>query len=349
MKKSRNILCALFALIIMLSPIATVYADSINGSKPSEYNTLMIWYKADDFRLSDTQIKLYKVADITAGGELIYTDSFTSCGINVDDLLSRDSFDPVTSALSSFIALDGTKPFATADVSSAGCAKFVNVTFGVYFVDGFSVTDGVEGHSFGCVLFNSFFSEEAAGSSAEINVYPKSHTFSVEEEDNKYRVTKLWRDNENRAAHPQSVEVVILKNGAEHARVILSNENDWTYEWTSSEPGAIWNAAEVDIPKSYTAEVNRNGNNFTITNTFVSNTTPDTPKKDDPDTSSKPNSSTKPSDTASSAPATIGTFAQAVKTGLISNAYLWILLLAVSGGVLILLSASGSRKEHEKK
>ncbi len=351
MKKSIKILSTVLALTVLMTSFAalTAYGDENekNGSAPSEYNILKIWYKADDYVLTDKDISVYHIADISAQGDFSYTEDFIACNIEVDELYSRDSFDSVTSALSSYISLNSVAPFETAPLNNEGCAVFEDLTRGVYFVDGFSVKKDSLAYSFGCVLFNSFFTEEKADSSEEINIYPKHQTYSASDEEYRCKVTKLWKDNGKESSRPQSIEVVIFKNGEEDQRVVLSDENNWTYYWTSSDSGAVWNVAEVNAPSAYRSEVTLSGYNFNIINSVINSDTPDTPTSSGPTDSSKADNTSKPVSPVSN---TNGgsAFSQAVKTGFITNVYFWILLLTVSGTAFILLSVAGRRKETEE-
>lgn len=350
-KKISNYFCAVFALAVLISSFTSLTAYGAENDKessvPSEYNILRIWYKADDYVLSDKDISVYHIADISDCGDFTYTGDFSDCDIEAEELYSRDSFDTVTSALSSYISLNGIAPFKTAHINNEGCAAFEDLTRGVYFVDGFSIKNDDLVYSFGCVLFNSFFTEEKADSSEDINVYPKHQTYSAEDEEYRCRVTKLWKDNGKKSFRPQSIEVVIFKNGEEYQRVVLSDENNWTYYWSSSDSGAVWNVAEVNAPKAYRSEVTISGYSFNIINSIVNSDTPDTPTSSKPTDSSKTENTSKPGAPVSK---TNGgsTFSQTVKTGHITNVYFWILVLTVSGIAFILLSFAGRRRENEK-
>ena len=101
----------------------------------------------------------------------------------------------------------------------------------------------------------------------------------------------------------------ILKNGEKISEQILSEANDWSYAWTAPDDGSVWQAVERDVPEHYTVTVREENNIITITNT-TTETVPD-PKPP--------------------------------QTGDNSHIELYVLLMALSGTVLLLLGIAKRR------
>lgn len=101
----------------------------------------------------------------------------------------------------------------------------------------------------------------------------------------------------------------ILKNGEKISEQILSEANDWSYAWTAPDDGSVWQAVERDVPEHYTVTVREENNIITITNT-TTETVPD-PKLP--------------------------------QTGDNSHIELYVLLMALSGTVLLLLGIAKRR------
>ena len=96
--------------------------------------------------------------------------------------------------------------------------------------------------------------------------------------------------------------------------MVLSEENHWAYSWSAEDDGAVWSVAEPNVPQGYTVTVAMKGSSFVLTNTR----TPDQP--DDPGDSPQ--------------------------TGDTNNVLVYILLMAASGTLLILLGITRKRKSE---
>lgn len=84
-------------------------------------------------------------------------------------------------------------------------------------------------------------------------------------------VTKAWQHNGGRDL-PESIEVILYKDGEEFDSVVLSNDNDWTHVWADLTDVSVWSVNEVDVPAGYTREIiTEDGLTFTIVNTRTIN------------------------------------------------------------------------------
>ena len=79
-------------------------------------------------------------------------------------------------------------------------------------------------------------------------------------------VTKVWVASEG-VVHPESVEVILYRDGEAYETVTLSAENNWSYTWESLTDEYTWTVDETNVPEGYTKTVTNDGNNWTITNT----------------------------------------------------------------------------------
>lgn len=92
-------------------------------------------------------------------------------------------------------------------------------------------------------------------------------------------VSKAWHVAES-IAHPDSVEVVLLRDGEVYDTQTLSDENDWFFSWTELDDSYTWTVDEPTVPKDYEKSFRQEGTHVTITNSHVS-THDDTPKTGD--------------------------------------------------------------------
>ncbi|MBE7018097.1 MAG: Cna B-type domain-containing protein [Ruminococcaceae bacterium] len=88
-------------------------------------------------------------------------------------------------------------------------------------------------------------------------------------------VKKLWAGAG--AAKPDSVKIVLYRDGKEFKSVTLSDKNNWSYVWEDLTDEFEWTVDEPSVPSGYYKYVSSDGNyNFTVTNTHV-----DVPKTGD--------------------------------------------------------------------
>ncbi len=78
-------------------------------------------------------------------------------------------------------------------------------------------------------------------------------------------VKKVWVSRGG-AAHPESVDVVLYRDGEAFETVTLSKDNNWTYTWTVTEEHE-WEVDEASVPSGYNKTVDVKDNVYTITNT----------------------------------------------------------------------------------
>ena len=82
-------------------------------------------------------------------------------------------------------------------------------------------------------------------------------------------VVKEWAGDTGNV-RPESVQVQLYRNGAVQGQPMpLNVGNSWKYTWTGLSQSGTYTVEEVDVPQNYTAAVTRNGNAFTITNTYT--------------------------------------------------------------------------------
>ena len=110
-------------------------------------------------------------------------------------------------------------------------------------------------------------------------------------------VNKVWDDaGAENVERPASIEVQLLQNGNPYGgTVTLSADNGWYHRWSGLSSSSQWRIAEVDVPEGYTVSVERNTNEFIITNTAEV-------ELDDPDIPEGPAPSTEPDDPGTDIP-----------------------------------------------
>ena len=81
------------------------------------------------------------------------------------------------------------------------------------------------------------------------------------------KVEKVWKDDAS--IRPQSVEIVLLRNGEETETVALSADNDWCYTWNELTADAIWTVEERNVPDGYVVSYQQSDGIVTVINTQI--------------------------------------------------------------------------------
>ena len=79
-------------------------------------------------------------------------------------------------------------------------------------------------------------------------------------------VTKVWKDKDQ-SKRPESVTMNLLQDGKIYDSIMLNNANDWKYTWKGLQAKHEYAVVEANVPGNYTALVDRENNDYTVTNT----------------------------------------------------------------------------------
>lgn len=272
--------------------------------------SLTLRYAQNTVGFEGQEISLYRVADIAAGGKITATAPFDAYPIEFNGISSQQEWQTVAETLEAYIVADRLQPGAVGTTDDAGTVVFAGLDAGVYFV-----RSVVAENDSGTYLFDEFLMflpalQEDGTCLNNVEASPKCGSFVPAEE---YKVVKLWKDSGSGDQRPDCVTVDIFRNGVLYEQQTLSAENNWTYTWRASGDRAVWTVVERNVPDDYRVSLNVTGNVFQLTN--VSTTPPLVPP-----------------------------------TGDTSSLGFYVILLAVSGLSLVLLSSRrGRRKDDEEK
>jgi hypothetical protein len=194
--------------------------------------------------------------------------------------------------------LEGTKgvqitPVATGVTDSQGKIEFDKLQTGVYLLTG--DVDKVGGVEYTpadtLIMLPTIQSDDSADYSPV--VYPKEITNYGKDDENKettetttsaptpstpsspststddyyLNVVKIWSDTGYESVRPSSVTVVLMQDGKQYDKVVLSKDNNWRYRWENLNKDSKWELAEENVPTNYTVTSVLDGNSFIVTNT----------------------------------------------------------------------------------
>ena len=191
-----------------------------------------------------------------------YVFPYDECKILLNDL--QDAYLPIH--LTNF-ALTRSLPYEEKVSDKSGTLIFNNLTPGIYLI----VASGNVPEYFvpaPFVINIPLFDKNHQDWVYDINATPKMQIYSASDatETTYISVKKLWDTN---TEHPDSVTVSLLCDFEEKERIVLSDENNWTYKWESLSKRHSWSVVETFVPDGYVVSYETSSNTVTITNKKV--------------------------------------------------------------------------------
>lgn len=257
-------LCCMFALMLAtigLSAPAATAATAAEGS-------LTVTYQYQEAALNNADISLYRLADWSAKGGYTPTGDFANhTTYPVDwDILNADqqTLRDFANTMAGYIAVNKPAAENTLKTDSAGVATFNQLKDGLYL----AVVAPYQGNVLTC--------QTAAMLVALPNVHKDAddqRTLSIEPKADcavppttTISVTKVWKDKDQ-SKRPESVTMNLLQDGKIYDSIMLNNANDWKYTWKGLQAKHEYTVVEANVPGNYTALVDRENNDYTVTNT----------------------------------------------------------------------------------
>lgn len=321
-KRRMGIIALLLCFCLCLAPFHAQAASTSDAAEPistAQKCSLTLFYRADGVGIPGVPVKLYRIADVSADCNYTLTAQFTASGLTLNGIQSAGEWNVIRSSLESYIYANQIDSLASAVSDSTGQARFTSLQPGLYLVLGSSVMYGETCCAYASSLVALPGLDGSGKWQYQVSVTPKPIILPPIEPDGelRFQVLKLWKGDDHRSDRPEAIEVEIFRNGASCETVLLSDDNHWSYSWTTKDVNAIWAVAERNIPDGYSVTVEERSTTFILTNTLI----PDTPPSD---IETPPGGSPNTGDSA--------------------NIMLYTILMYLSGIVLVLLGITGNKK-----
>ena len=313
----RRIAIITLLLCLCMMPCRAWAASTTDAKEPistPKACALTIFYGYDGTVFADQQVKLYKVAEVSADFQYTLTADFATSKLALNGIQSNSEWDTIRSTLEAHIVANSIAPLVVATTDADGKASFPMLMPGLYLASAVQVAQGELRCTFASVLVALPGLKEDGLWQYDISVAAKPAILPPAQESMEMKVLKLWKGDEGRVDRPLSVQVEIFRNGASYETITLSESNNWVYTWSAPDDGAAWNVVERNVPAGYTATVTQRDTAFVLTNTRGS----DAPGNPPP------------------------------ATGDTGNVMLYVVLMFVSGGMMIILGMIWKRNRYEE-
>jgi hypothetical protein len=207
--------------------------------------------------------RIYKVGE-RKNGDFKLTGAYKSYPVNLRNM-TAENVAGAAKAMESFVIGSQMQCLSESYTDEAGTVDFSGLDAGLYFAVAKSVKEGVFMRKADPIFF------EVTNTEYESTLFPKVYsTATLSDEITNLTVKKVWVDNDNAyVSRPVDITVDIYKDEEYVETVLLSEKNNWTYNWITDEPDAEWRVVERYIPRKYEVYINYNTTQYLIKNTYV--------------------------------------------------------------------------------
>lgn len=260
----------LFAVLLSIQPTTLLAAGiAIDESRGCE---ISVQYTVQTGPAANVAFRLYRVARCNSDGSLTMDNAFKGYPV-VIDTTDSERMTALAMTLEGYVAKDHIAAIDDGVTDSTGLVKFpvkaTTLSPGVYLILGNSFVFGRTRYTPEPIVVQIPYTESSGewGYSASVELKYTSEQIPDDKDDtiNK-KVLKVWRGDDEET-RPDSIQVVLLKNGSVYDRVTLSEKNNWRHLWTSLDDSAKWLIVEDDVPEGYTVSTSVQGITCVITNT----------------------------------------------------------------------------------
>ena len=318
-KRRMAVIIILICFCFWLPTCPVKAVSTTDASEPINVNQecmLTLSYTCDGTAFEDVSVKLYKIADVSSDFQYTLTSNFESSALILNGIRTNGEWNVIRSTLEAHIVADNIAAEAIVKTDSEGLVCFEDLKPGLYLAVVGTVTQKDITCSFDSALVALPGLNTEGIWQYQVTVASKSEIIPPGEKDVELKILKLWKGDEGRNSRPKYIEVEIFKDEESYKKVVLSQDDNWSYSWTAKDDGAKWTVIERNTPSGYAMTLEKRSTSFVLTNTY-------TPKNPD-----------EPFD--------------APQTGDTSNIMLYVILMIVSGSMLIILGIIGKRNAHEE-
>lgn len=314
-KRRMGIIAFILCICLYLIPCQVQAASTSDAKEPISTNencSLTISYCSGGIAFSELPVNLYKIADVSADYQYTLTSSFEKSNLILNGIQTVGEWNVIRSTLETYILANDITAGFNAKTDFEGKASFDALKPGLYL----AITERIIQDETTYVFDSALIALPGLGADGlwqyQIDVTSKSEIIppSRDDEEIELKVLKLWKGDGGSSARPTMIEIEIFRNGTSYQTATLSENNHWTYTWSTKDDGSDWKVVERNIPTGYTMTIEERETSFVLTNTL---------NRDVPDNPDSP------------------------QTGDTSNIMLWVILMIVSGSMLIILGITGKR------
>jgi hypothetical protein len=221
--------------------------------------------------------KIYRVGERSGANSFTLTGDFSGYPVSMKKLTTTSAMQDAASTLATYATLDGISPLASGTTNENGAVSFEGLDAGIYLICGTTLKIGGNGNYTKYTPSPTLLEITAGSDETNFIIYPKiSETTKKTASMAKYTVAKVWEDNDNaESTRPESVVILLYRDGEFDREVTLNAENDWKYSW-DYDALPDWDIVEKDVPSGYSVVYRDNDSQFVLVNTYTKSEEPAT-------------------------------------------------------------------------
>lgn len=285
MKNFKRFSASLLALFIafLLAP-STLSASGVIDT--AHECGLTINYADGETSLIGASFSIYKIADVSAYGDFTTTPAFSDFNVDIKGK-NDEAWRNLAATLEGYVLRDSITPADKGITDSHGVLSFptgdTKLETGLYLVLGSRHTQNNTDYDSSpfIVMLPTTQNGDWAYTQTVSPKFTSTPIPPTPSYDITRKVLKIWKDEGAENRRPASVSVSLLRDGMIYDTVLLSDDNNWHYEWNNLDARSRWTVVEEILP-DYAVEIYREGITFVITNTYVPDI-PDNPPSDSGD------------------------------------------------------------------
>lgn len=273
MKKISKKIIYFILCLILISPLYVMgLGVEIQRDTPyidtDKLTSLTILYSNDDVPLSLVKFSVYKVATVSRVFYYTLTKDFANYPIKYNGLRTVDQWRDLATTLDGYVAKDGIKPIIEGLTDDSGILKLSDLETGLYLVVGESKEIGIATYTPESFLVS--LPDLNVGNYWDYDVFVEPKFERVDDYSRLFdkKVIKVWDDKGYEQLRPNEINVQLLKDDEVYEEVVLNEDNDWEYVFKNLDNKCNYKIVEQQID-GYTVSVNKEGEIYTITNTYV--------------------------------------------------------------------------------
>lgn len=217
--------------------------------------------------VSDVKFQIYYVGKLSDdGSQITYSDDFKDSEITWD-------LQNAATALSQYASLENITPLQE-KTSVNNKVVFDDLPLGVYLITGDTLRTDEEiiEQTPTLISMPQVENEEPVWNFA---IEPKAENRIKLQ---KLSVVKVWK-NDTKKVRPSSITVTLYRDKEAVEKVLLTQDNNYSYSWKGLDPDVVYTVDETNVPKNYTKSITKQYEEIIITNTYKKPPHNDHPKR----------------------------------------------------------------------